>query len=202
MPARQTIQIGHPALKATNKRITDFKDPNLKSLVEDLIDTMREGGLIGIAAPQIAENFTVFVTEPRETKTRSKDQADELRVYINPNLVKHSKEEVVIYEGCGSVLNGQLFGPVSRPKTITIEAFDQDGKRFRFTADGILGRVIQHEYDHLQGIEFLEKVSDYKKLMTVEHYLELVKPDLEHIKASTIMIKKHEFISDDKSEKQ
>lgn len=194
MPVRQTIQIGHPALKATNKKITNFDDSKLKSLVDDLVDTMRDAGLIGIAAPQVAENYKVFVTEPRETKTRSKDQADELRIYINPKIVEVSDKQVIIYEGCGSILNGQLFGPVSRPQIITIEAFDLVGKQFRFTADGILGRVIQHEYDHLQGIEFLEKICDYKKMMTVEHYLEQVKPDPEHIKVSTITTKKYQSL--------
>lgn len=120
---------------------------------------------------------------------RSKEQADELRVYINPKIINSSQEGVVIYEGCGSVLNGKLFGPVSRPKQITIEAFELDGKKFQFTAEGILGRVIQHEYDHMFGIEFLEKISDYKKLMTVEWYIERIKNDPENIKASTITIK-------------
>lgn len=189
MPIRQSIQIGHPALKATNAAINDFNSPKLKQVVQDLVDTMRDAGLIGMAAPQIAENYTVFVTEPRETQTRSKEQADELRVYINPKIIDFSPEEVIIYEGCGSVLNGKLFGPVSRPKKITIEAFDLDGKQFQFTADGILGRVIQHEYDHMFGIEFLEKISDYKKLMTVEWYIERIKNDPENIKASTITIK-------------
>lgn len=199
MSVRKTIQIGHPALKGKNKKITDFSDPMLKTLVDDLVDTMRDAGLIGIAAPQIAENYKVFVTEPRETKTRSKDQSDELRVYINPIMVKKSDEEIEIYEGCGSVLNGQLFGPVQRPKTISIEAYNLRGEKFRFTADGILGRVIQHEYDHLQGVEFLEKISDYKKMMTVEYYLEQVKPDPKHTKASMITVKKHESFLNRKS---
>lgn len=194
MPVRQTIQIGHPELKAENKAIKDFDDPKLKALVQDLMDTMRDAGLIGIAAPQIAQNFKVFITEPRETKTRSKEQADELRVYINPEIVFQSEEEVIIYEGCGSVMNGQLFGPVKRPQTITIEAFDLAGKKFRFTADGILGRVIQHEYDHLFGIEFLEKIYDYRKILNLEHYLDQIKNDPTNITNSEITIKEFENV--------
>lgn len=189
MAVRKTIQIGHPALKSKNKIITNFKDPKIKQLIQDLKDSMYEAGLIGMAAPQIAENYQVFITEPRQTDTRPKDQADELRTFINPKIVDMSQEEVIIYEGCGSVLNGQLFGPVKRPKTITIEAYDEEGNKFRFASDGILGRVIQHEYDHMNGIEFLEKISDYKQLMTVEHYLEQIKNDPKHIKASKITIK-------------
>jgi peptide deformylase len=158
MAKREAIQVGDPRLKAPNKKINNFKDPKLKKIVEDLIDTIRAMELIGMAAPQIGENYRVFVTEPRETKFRTTDQADELRVYINPKIIKTSKDKSIIYEGCGSFVQGQLFGPVKRPKEITIEAQDLNGRRFRLTCDGLLARVIQHEYDHLDGIEFIEKV--------------------------------------------
>lgn len=155
MAVKKIIQIGHPALKAKNKQITSFDDLKLKQLVKDLKDTMIAGDLIGIAAPQIARNFTVFVTQPRKTKSRT-GIGDELRVYINPIITVFSNEESIIFEGCGSVLNGQLFGPVRRPREITIEAHDLRGKKFQLRCDGILARVIQHEFDHLSGIEFLE----------------------------------------------
>lgn len=194
MPVRPTIQIGNPALKAKNQPLRYGDSVKIEQLITDLRDTMRQNELIGIAAPQIAENYKIFVTEPRETKTRSKDQSDEFRVYINPMIVDSSPEEVVIFEGCGSVLNGQLFGPVQRPKQITIEALDENGKRFRLTCDGILARVIQHEYDHLQGVEFLEKVSDYKQMMTADYYVEKIKSKPDHLAACHISIIKHEFI--------
>jgi peptide deformylase len=190
---RNVIQIGHPALKAKNAPIEDFESQKLHQVVEDLVDTMHEAGLIGMAAPQIAENFQVFVTEPRETKTRSKEQSDELRIFVNPRIIKASKEEVIIFEGCGSVLQGMLFGPVSRPRLITIEAFDLKGKKFHFSADGILGRVIQHEYDHMQGVEFLEKVSNYKEMMTAEYYKARVLHEPGHILASTITTKEFHY---------
>lgn len=189
MAVREAIQIGHPALKAPNQQVAVFDSPKVRELVGDLRDTMRDAELIGLASPQIGRNYRVFVTGPRETKFRSKDQADELRVFINPRIVELSDEETIIYEGCGSVLHGQLFGPVRRPRVITIEAYDESGRRFRFRADGILGRVIQHEFDHLQGIEFLEKVDDYSKLMAVEHYLEQIKDDPRFAEALQITVK-------------
>lgn len=195
MAVRETIQIGDSRLKAENKAIDDFQSEEVKTLVEDLKDTMLENELIGIAAPQIGENYKVFVTEPRETEFRPADQADEFRVYLNPVIVKESDEETVIYEGCGSVLNGALFGPVLRPKQITIEAYDLEGKKFQLTCDGILARVIQHEYDHLQGIEFLEKVSDYKMMMAAEHYREQIKNSKEQIENSKITIIEAEELS-------
>ena len=98
--------MGDPRLKATNKEVADITDPKTKQIIEDLVDTMHAVGLVGMAAPQIGENYKIFVTEPRETPTRPIDQADELRVYINPKVTVYSKDEVVIYEGCGSVVKG------------------------------------------------------------------------------------------------
>ncbi len=194
MAKRDTIQIGDPRLKAPNKTIEKFDDPVVCQVVQDMIDTMRVNGLIGMAAPQIGENYCVFVTEPRETKFRTVDQVDELRVYINPKIVEASSEETIIYEGCGSLLNGKLFGPVKRPKIIIIEAFDQNNKKFRLKCDGILARVIQHEYDHLCGIEFIEKIFDYKRLMTVDFYIKDIKSSPEQIQASLIKIKEFSFV--------
>jgi len=186
MATRDTLQIGDLRLKAPNKTVEKFTDSSVKQVIQDLFDTMRANELIGMAAPQIGENWKIFVTEPRETKFRMADQVDILRVYINPIILNSSKEESIIYEGCGSVLNGQLFGPVKRPKEITIEAFDQEGKKFRLTCDGILARVIQHEYDHLNGIEFTEKIFDYRKLVSVDFYLKDIKKSPEQIKDSMI----------------
>lgn len=186
MAYRDTLQIGDLRLKAENKIVTDFNDPAVKQVIEDLTETMRQNELVGMAGPQIGENWKIFVTEPRETKNRSADQADELRVYINPTIVYFSTEVVEIYEGCGSVLKGALFAPVIRPKEVTVEAFDQNGKKFSLTCDGILARVIQHEYDHMLGIEFTEKISDYKKMMAAEFYRERIKLLPGYVQASMI----------------
>ncbi len=165
---RKVAEAGHPLLKAKNKIVKNFKSPAFKKLLKDLDDTMNKTGLIGIAAPQIAENYMVFITHPRNTKSRKLIRADKLRIYINPKLIFKSKEESVIYEGCGSL--GDIFGPVSRPREIEVEALDENGKKFRLRCDGIMARVIQHEYDHLMGIEFIEKVSDYKKVVVKKYY--------------------------------
>lgn len=186
---RDTLQIGDPRMKAANQTVTDVNDSKIKQVIQDLVDTMHQNELVGMAAPQIGENFLIFVTEPRKTATRTADQADELRIYINPEVTINSDEKVVIYEGCGSVANGTLFGPVSRPKEITIQARGSEGKMFELTTDGLLGRVIQHEYDHLSGIEFTEKILDYKMLMDVEIYMRDIKNSPEQ-KAASMITKK------------
>ena len=168
MAVRKVIQAGDPRLKNKNQEITNFKSPALKKLIRNLMDSMHNADLIGIAGPQIAKNYMVFTTHPRNTKSRKLEKTDKLRVYINPKITYKSKEQNIIYEGCGSIEN--IFGPVSRPYEVKIEAFDENGKRFSLRCDGILARVIQHEYDHLMGTEFIEKVNDYGKIITGEHY--------------------------------
>jgi len=120
--------------------------------------------------------------------------SDKFRVYINPKISYFSKDENIIFEGCGSVLNGQLFGPVKRPQEITIQAYDQNGKKFQLRCDGILARVIQHEYDHLSGVEFLEKVSDYKQMMAVDYYRKNIRESRDQVEASKITIVEFNYL--------
>jgi peptide deformylase len=188
MAIRKIIRIGHPALKKLNKKVTNVNSVKIKKLIKDLKDTMIKVNLIGIAAPQIAENHQVFVTYPRKTKARNQDRADKLRVYINPKITYFSKEKNVIYEGCGCVVASAdyLFGPVLRSKEIEVEATDEKGQKFSLRCDGLLARVIQHEFDHLAGIEFIEKVSDYKKAMFSDVYEKNIRNSAEQKKASKI----------------
>jgi len=175
MAVRKVIRAGDSRLKAKNKQISSIKSAKTQKLIKDLISAMHKVELIGIAAPQIGENWMVFITEPRKTKARkgAKEITDKIRVYINPKFVFKSKEESIIWEGCGSI--GELFGPVSRPKEVQIEATDEKGKKFTLRADGLLARVIQHEMDHLAGVEFIQKVTDYNKIMVQENYKKYVR---------------------------
>lgn len=170
MAVRKLIQIGEPALKAKNNGITSFSSPKIKKLLKDLKETMYEAMLVGIAAPQIGENYRVFITHARNTKNRKLPKTDKFRIYINPRITYLSKSESVIFEGCGSVVEGGLFGPVKRPREVEVQAYDEKGEKFSLRCDGLLARVILHEHDHLQGGEFIQKVSDYKQLMTEDIY--------------------------------
>ncbi|MCR4263112.1 MAG: peptide deformylase [Candidatus Roizmanbacteria bacterium] len=191
---REIIQIGHPALKAKNKPLKEFRSKKVKQLIQDLKDTLQENELIGIAAPQLGENFQIFVTEARNTQFRTLDKEDIFRVYINPRIIWASYRYATIYEGCGSVLNGKLFGPVIRPSEVTIVAENEKGRRFQLKCDGILSRVIQHEYDHLHGIEFLEKVSNYSQLLTDTYYVQNIKTSKEQVNNSKITIIEHKSL--------
>ena len=191
MAIRKIIQAGHPSLKTKNRKIVNLKSSNVKKLIKSLKDTMYKTGLIGVAAPQIGENYMIFITHPRNTKARKLFREDVLRVYINPEIVSFSKDKNVIYEGCGSLVDGELFGPVLRPKEITIEAYDEDGNKFLLACDGLLARVIQHEYDHLMGTEFIQKVSDYNKILDGIFYRKNIRNSKAQTEASKITKVEH-----------
>lgn len=172
MAIRKVIMAGDPRLKVKNKLVLDYKSPKVQKLIKDLIQTMHKTDLVGIAASQIGENYMVFVTHPRNTKARKLPKTDKLRVFINPKITFSSKVQNLIYEGCGSVSD---FGPVIRPEEIEVEAIDEKRQKFSLRADGILARVIQHEMDHLNGIEFIQKCSDYSKIIVHDFYVKNIR---------------------------
>jgi peptide deformylase len=169
MIIKEIIQIGNTLLSKKAKFVAKINAKETQRVIKNLVDSMRYHDLVGMAASQIGEKLRIFVTEVRKTSYRNFSK-DILRVYINPKIVWFSKKQVVIYEGCGSVAYAKLFAPVKRPEKIIVEAFDEKGNKFRLKAEGFLSRVIQHEYDHLDGIEFTEKITDMRKIMSSEEY--------------------------------
>lgn len=172
MSVIKTVQAGNPIIHAKSEDVADVSSPETKRIVTDLIDSMRDVGLVGMAAPQIGENVRIFVSEVRETDYR-KEGTDSLRVFINPKVVSTSERTNTDYEGCGSVATAEFFGPVERATEITVEAVNENGETFTHTTSGLPARVIQHELDHLDGVLFPEKVSDMKKIMSREEYLKM-----------------------------
>ncbi|MCK5510664.1 peptide deformylase [Candidatus Parcubacteria bacterium] len=169
MIIKDIVQIGNPLLNKKSKFVADIDAKETQRVIKNLVDSVRYHDLIGIAASQIGEKLRIFVTEVRKTKYRNIEK-DKLRVYINPKIVWFSRKRIAIYEGCGSVAYAKLFAPVKRPEKIIVKAYDEKGNKFRLKAEGFLGRVIQHEYDHLNGIEFTEKITDMRKIMSLEEY--------------------------------
>ncbi len=172
MIIEQITQVGNPIIRRKSSPVkSPLNSKKTTSVVKDLIDSMRYHGLIGIAAPQIGINQRIFVSEIRKTKTRTKRRADQVRVFINPKIISSSRKQVVGYEGCGSVAHSGLFGRVRRDQSLTIEAFDEKGIKFKLHVSGLLARIIQHEADHLDGTVFLDCLSDTKSLMSREEYI-------------------------------
>lgn len=119
--------------------------------------------LVGLAAPQIGISKRIILVD---VKANGKGEVGDLRVYINPEIVDSSHEEVEWYEGCFST--DRVCGIVSRPKRIKIRACDQTGKKVEETYEGYTARIFQHEIDHLNGQEFTTHITDDNNLHWVE----------------------------------
>ena len=171
---KNIVQAGNPILRRKSVAVNKITSSATKKIIKDLVDTMRASNLIGISAPQIGKNYQIFATELRKTINRNIKNKDNLRIFVNPKLIKLSKEKNIQYEGCGSVGYSQFFGPVRRSKEIIVQAFNEKNEKFIFKADGLIARAIQHEIDHLNGILFTDKVCDYKKIMSSEEYKKLL----------------------------
>jgi peptide deformylase len=176
MIVKQVTQVGNSVIRRASIPVPqkEIGSKKINAIIKNLIDSMRYHGLVGMAAPQIGVNLRIFVTEIRKTKLRknqSLKEIDPLRVFINPKIVSFSKQKVSGYEGCGSVAGAQLFGKVSRPKAVTVRAQNAKGEHFELRATGLLARVIQHEYDHINGVVFVDRVTDTKSLMSRNEYL-------------------------------
>ena len=118
----------------------------LRALAEEMFETMENANGVGLACPQIGKNIRMFVAEADD---------DIKRVFINPQIIATSDDSVPYEEGCLSV--PQVYENIMRPSKVTVQAQDQNGKKFTLEAEGLLARIIQHENDHLEGVIFIDR---------------------------------------------
>ena len=138
-------QEGKPVLRKKAEPVKEPKSPEIKRLVSDMIATMKTANGIGLAAPQVGISLRLFTTNIE----------NKVCVFINPEIKDISTEKIPFEEGCLSVQ--KTWGPVIRPKKLTIKALDENGKPVKIRAKGLLARVIQHEIDRLDGKLFVDK---------------------------------------------
>jgi len=150
--ALKILQEGDPILRKKAETVKNPENPEVKKLVADMIITMKQASGIGLAAPQIGHSLRLFTTNVE----------DKIYVFINPEVKDFSAEKIPFEEGCLSVQ--KIWGPVVRPKKLTIKALSENGKPVKIRAKGLLARVIQHEMDHLNGILFVDKAEKLYKV--------------------------------------
>lgn len=151
MPALQIVRHPHPALRWKSKDVTQI-DAELKAMIGQMFELMYESKGIGLAANQVALPYRMFVINPSGDPT----QKDEEFVFINPEISRRNGSEEG-EEGCLSLPD--IYGQVPRATRIVIDAFNLDGQQFEMELSGWDARVVQHEYDHLEGIMFPDRVS-------------------------------------------
>lgn len=162
MPVIEPLsQVGSDVIRTKAKQVRVPLGKADKQTLTDLIDTLRASELVGIAAPQIGRSVRMFLTEIRKTKFRN-EGLDPLRVFINPTIVEYSTDYDLGFEGCGSVAHSDLFGQVFRAKRVRVQYSTEEGEEKDEWFEGFVARVIQHEFDHIEGVVFLDKLATTK----------------------------------------
>jgi peptide deformylase len=118
----------------------------------EMFAALRDGKGVGLAGPQFGLMQRIFVTSTA---------GDVPRVFINPSIIETSQETAKLEEGCLSIPG--VWADVTRPKTVKVQAWNEKGRPFTLEAGGILARVILHEYDHLEGVLFIDRLSELKR---------------------------------------
>lgn len=178
MPFLKIARLGVPLLRQRAEPVLEkeLAAPAMQQFLDDLIATMLEDDGVGLAAPQVYVGKRIFVYQLLNERGTSA-QGGEVRVLINPVLSNYSRETETDWEGCLSV--PELRGLVERPLAVQVNALDRQGKKLSFKASGFHARVVQHEYDHLDGKVFLDRMADFSSLCFLPEYLRYHQPPRE-----------------------
>lgn len=158
MALRKIVTLPEPVLRRKAHTVTKV-DKNLQTVIDDMIETMREAPGVGLAAPQIGLSERIIVVEyfEREEDEEKEDAPKKVWVVLNPEIVKSSEERVMGVEGCLSIPG--LVGEVERHAAIQVKGLNRHGKPTKIKAEGWLARIFQHEIDHLNGIVFPDRAT-------------------------------------------
>lgn len=166
---------GYPLLKKKGSEI-DHDYDQLQNLIEDMWETMYNANGVGLAAPQVGLSIRLFIIDTIQIEKEGKDHIGMKRVFINPTMISEAGDVWSYEEGCLSIPN--ITGEVERQKEIQLNYLDEEFIQHIETFNGLNARVIQHEYDHIEGKLFIEKLNPLKK--------RIIQKKLENIKKGKI----------------
>ncbi len=152
------VKVGEDILKKKAAVIPEI-DETVRQLAEDMLETLGPNNGVGLAGPQVGVSKRIFVSSVPEDKPR---------VFINPEIIETSPEQIAIEEGCLSIPG--VYADVVRSRLVKVQAYDINGKPFVLHADGLLARVVQHEIDHLNGVLFIDHLPEKKRLRAMKSF--------------------------------
>jgi peptide deformylase len=162
------VQLGNPTLRQSAERIEAVQNPHLQALIDNLLQTMAQAGGVGIAAPQVGilKQLVIIASRPTPRYPHAPEMLP--TPMLNPQLVEHSEDIEKGWEGCLSVPG--IRGLVPRYRSVTVDYLDRDGQPQRQILHDFVARIFQHEYDHLQGVVFIDRVESTHELMSEQEY--------------------------------
>jgi peptide deformylase len=161
-------QLGEAVLRRPSKAVFLPISRSDDRLIDDMILTMKKAKGVGIAAPQVGVGLRLFIVAPEPSIRYPKAPKMAPVAMINPVLVRHSKKMVTDWEGCLSIPG--LRARVPRYQAIEIEFTARDGDRLRGKLSGFVARIFQHEFDHINGMVYVDRVKDTRTFMTESEY--------------------------------
>ncbi|HEY9728200.1 MAG TPA: peptide deformylase [Chroococcales cyanobacterium] len=164
----QIAQLGNPILRQQAQIIDNVQDEHIQRLIDDLIATAATSNGVGIAAPQVSKSYRLFIVASRPNARYPDAPTMEPTAMINPRIIARSSEVVKGWEGCLSIPG--IRGLVPRSQAIEVEYTSRDSQLQRQELTGFVARIFQHEYDHLDGSVFLDRVENTQDLMSEQEY--------------------------------
>jgi peptide deformylase len=165
MSVREIITHPAPVLRRKARKVSNF-GPELQTLIDDMVETMRAAPGVGLAAPQVNVPLRVIVVEYAEKDEGDDGDAEDvppkLYTVVNPEIIRASDEMENGTEGCLSIPG--FLGDVDRPINVTVKGNNRRGQQFRLNASGWLARIFQHEIDHLDGVLFIDRTEKVTKV--------------------------------------
>jgi peptide deformylase len=169
------VRLGHPALRTPAEPLPSERlaEPSTQKLVDEMIETMRDAEGVGLAAPQVGVGWQLFVYGLDDEDDPS--ASIPLRVVFNPMVEPEPGELVYDWEGCLSI--PELRGLVPRHPTVRLHGLDRGGQRLDLRISGFEARIVQHEFDHLNGVVFLDRMRDLQSLAYYDEWNEFLRED-------------------------
>jgi peptide deformylase len=162
------VTIGDPRLKAPTSRVEDLRE--VSGFLEEMVRRLRSLNGAGLAAPQIGATVKAAIIEVRRTDVFPDRPECPLTIMVNPVVLHRSDLQVLDWEGCFSVPG--LMGLVPRADHVLVRYLDRNGEEVEHDFHGYVARVVQHEVDHLDAVEFVDRMVDMSSLTTVQNYLD------------------------------
>ncbi len=169
----QIYLYGQPVLRKPTEEVTKENTPDLRTLLADMQETLTVAEGCGLAAPQVGRPISLFIVDGSELKDDYPDCVDFKQVFINPEIVAQSEETISYSEGCLSLPG--ISENVVRPRTITVRYQDTDFNWHEDTFTDFKARIILHEFDHLEGHVFTDRISPIRKQFVRNKLMNIVK---------------------------
>jgi peptide deformylase len=168
---RQIAQLGQPVLREPVQAIVNPSDPAIQALIDEMLATVTAVDGVGIAAPQVFEPLALFIVASRPNRRYPHAPEMKATAMLNPELLWASPETEPGWEGCLSIPG--IRGPVQRHRRIRVRFLTREGDIREEAYEGFLARIFQHEFDHINGLVFLDRVES-RDLVTEKEYLRIV----------------------------